>query len=192
MVVTYQLASRLYPRIGPRRVVIGAILGGAIVTLLFLRIDLGADLWWIRGLMFLRAVTMGFVMLAIQAAIYTCIKPSDTGRATSLFSTNRQVAGSLGVALLATVPVDRTTTHVRAAVQGVTDQTAIQAATAQATLHAFHDAFFIAAALYLLGFAFAFFIHDEDAAPSMRRRSAPADQVAAAPTAEVLVAGQSG
>ena len=53
------------------------------------------SLWWIRGLMFLRGMTMGFAMIPMQAATYATIKPHDTGRATALFSTNRQVAGSV-------------------------------------------------------------------------------------------------
>jgi EmrB/QacA subfamily drug resistance transporter len=189
MVLTAQLASRLYPIIGPRRMVLGAMAFGAFVTLLFARVGLDTNLWWIRGLMFMRGITMGFSMIPVQAATYATIKPMDTGRASSLFSTNRQVAGSLGVALLATVLVDRSATHVTAALRGATSPTAIQAATAHGTLLGFQDAFFIAAFLYALGFAFAFLINDADAAPSMRRRGTPARQTT--PRAEEAVAAGS-
>ena len=43
------------------------------------------------------------------------------------------------------------------------------AAAQHAQLLAFHDAFFAAAALGVVGLAFAFLVHDEDAAATMRR-----------------------
>jgi hypothetical protein len=85
------------------------------------------------------------------------------------------------------VLVDRTTTHVRSAVQGLSDPATIGAATAHGSLQGFHDAFWAATALYLLGVVFAFLIHDEDAAPSMRareRKRAPAEP----PAREVVAA----
>jgi hypothetical protein len=58
---------------------------------------------------------------------------------------------------------------VTAAVQGVTGQAAIQAATQHATLMGYHDAFLASALVALLGIGAAFLIRDSDAAASMRR-----------------------
>ncbi len=172
MAAVAQVSSRLYPRIGPRRMIAASMIGVTIVSALFLLVDLNTSQWWIRGLMLLRGMTMGIGMVPMQAATYATISREDTGRASALFSTNRQVAASVGVAVMATVLVDRVQTHVTAAVHGLTDPTAIRVATAHAALLGYHDAFLATACLALIGVAVAFLIRDEDAAPSMRRATA--------------------
>ena len=169
-----QFSSRYYSRIGPRRMVIVGLIGVTAVSSLFLLVGLHTDLWWIRGLMFLRGMAMGMTMVPVQAATYATISRADTGRATALFSTNRQVAGSVGVAVMATVLVDRTKTHMAAALHGLTNPAAIHAAQAQAGLMGYHDAFLATALFALLGIGAAFLIRDTDAAASMRRVPVPA------------------
>ena len=71
----------------------------------------------------------------------------------------------MGVAILATVLIDRTHAHTSGA-------DASQAAQDHATLLGFHDAFLAAAVIALIGMFFAFRIRDEDAAPTMRSRRA--------------------
>jgi EmrB/QacA subfamily drug resistance transporter len=151
MIISVQFTSRLYFKVGPRRMVAVGMAGLTVTTLLFLRVGLETDLWWIRGIMFTRGAFMAFSMIPMQAATFSQIQAKDTGRASSLFSTNRQIGSSVGVAVLATVLVERT------------------AAQRHGALLAFHDAFLAASALALVGIAFAFLIHDEDAAASMRR-----------------------
>ena len=194
MVAVAQVASRIYPRVGPRRMIAASMAGASVVSFLFLLIGLHTSLWWIRGLMFLRGMTMGMGMVPMQAATYATIKHEDTGRASALFSTNRQVAASVGVAALATVLADRAKTHVASAIHGLTSPGAIQATTAHALLQAFHDAFFVAALLALVGVAFAFLIRDQDAAPSMAPRTrepelVPAGALELEPEAEPVGAG---
>ena len=46
---------------------------------------------------------MGFTFVAVQTASYARIAPSDNGRASAIFSTQRQMSVSIGVALMATV-----------------------------------------------------------------------------------------
>jgi len=165
MIVVVQISSRIYHRVGPRRLMLAGVGGSTVTTALFLLVGLHTDLWWIRGIMLLRGMTMGMAMVPMQAAMFSTIKPQDTGRASAITSTNRQVAGSIGVALLATVLAERTVSHLAGA--------ATSAAQAQGRLLAFHDAFFFAVVLSAVGVAFAFLIHDEDAAASMRRPAAP-------------------
>jgi MFS family permease len=169
MAAVAQVSSRIYPRVGPRRMIIASMVMITIVSSLFLLVGLHTSLWWIRGLMLLRGMAMGIGMVPMQAATYATISQADTGRASALFSTNRQVAASVGVAVMATVLVDRVQSHVTAAVQGVTGQAAIQAATQHATLAGYHDAFLASALVALLGIGAAFLIRDSDAAASMRR-----------------------
>jgi EmrB/QacA subfamily drug resistance transporter len=160
MVLMTQVTSRLYPRVGPRRMLAVALAGLMATSALFLLVGLHTDLWWIRGIMFLRGVSMSFALVAAQAATFATISSAETGRASSLFSTNRQVAGSVGVAVLATVLTERTAAHLAGA--------AGTGATAQATLLGFHDVFAAAMVFGLLGFCFALRIRDQDAAASMQ------------------------
>src|SRR5262249_58569734 len=86
-----------------------ALAGLTATSALFLLVRLDTDLWWIRGIMFLRGVSLSFATVASQAATFATIRSEETGRASSLFNTNRQVAGSVGVAVLATAPIGGTT-----------------------------------------------------------------------------------
>src|SRR5207302_1849050 len=105
-----------------------------------------------RGIMFLRGVAMSFALVASQTATFASIKSEETGRASALFNTNRQVAASVGVAVLTTVLTEAATTN----------------ATAQDQLLAFHDAFAASIVLGVLGILFALRVHDEDAAASLQ------------------------
>ena len=161
MMLVVPFASRFYKRIGPRRMMMGGIIGVTVTTALFMFIDINSSLWWIRLIMFGRGITMAWASVPMQAATFSTITPQDTGRASALMNTNQRVASSIGVAILATVLLQRTTAHLKTAAQTA-------AAQAHAGLLAYHDAFFAAILICVVGIAFAFLIHDEDAAASMR------------------------
>jgi len=154
-----QLSTRMYPKIGPRRMMFAGGLGTAVLTAGFLFVDLETSLWWIRGIMFARGIFFSLSLVPIQAATYSTISRQDQGRASSLFNTNRQVASSVGVAILATVLTQSLATQTH----GATTPQAL----ADGALTAFHYAFAVAVVLALLAALFALFIHDEDAKASM-------------------------
>ena len=70
---------------------------------MFIGLDQDTSLWSIRIMMFVRGLCMGFAFVPMQAASYATISPADNGRASSIFSTQRQVAVSIGVAILASI-----------------------------------------------------------------------------------------
>jgi EmrB/QacA subfamily drug resistance transporter len=144
MLLMVPVTGRLYPRVGPRRMLVIALVGITITSALFLLVDLETNLWWIRAIMFLRGVSMSFAIVAAQAAAFASIRSEETGRASALFNTNRQVAASIGVAVLATVLNDHS------------------------SVAAFHYAFAASIVFGLLGIAFALLIRDQDAAASLR------------------------
>jgi EmrB/QacA subfamily drug resistance transporter len=160
MMLMVQVTGRLYAHVGPRRMLAIGLAGMCVTSALFLLVDLETNLWWIRGIMFLRGVSMSFALVAAQTATFSTIKSEETGRASSLFNTNRQVAASVGVAVLTTVLLEETAAHLA----GVTGAVA----SAQAQVLAFHDAFAASIVFGLLGIVFALLIHDEDAAASMQ------------------------
>jgi MFS family permease len=174
-----QLSGRLYPKVGPRRLLITALALFALSSGLLVFVDLRTNVWWIAGIMAIRGVAMAFTFLPLQAATYATISNRDTGRASSLFNTNRQVSASFGVAILATVLIQQTRHYVGAAVAAAS-RTQRPPNVAHAQLLGFHDAFLTAFIVGVIGIAFAFLIHDEDAAATMRKGAAiPAETVAA-------------
>jgi hypothetical protein len=109
--------------------------------------------------MLVRGWTFGFLLVPLQAATFATIKEEDTGRASAVFNAGRQVAASLGVALLATVLIGGL---------GARDAVLGDVATAEGALLAFREAFIVAAAATALGLAAALFVSDRLAAATMR------------------------
>ena len=152
--ITAQPAARLYPSIGPRRMLLFSFTGNMVLTSALALIGYGTSDWLIAGNMFLRGLFFGFMMVPIQAATFATIRPEDTGRASSIFSVTRQVAASLGVAVLATVLTGRLGHH---------DAVLGDPATRDAALAAFHDAFWVAGGVSVLGILACFLIDDHQA-----------------------------
>lgn len=161
VMMSSQLAARLYPRVGPRRMISSGMFGSALVIVLFTTLTETSDLWAIRGMLFLRGLTMGLAFVPMQAASYATIRPEDNGRASSLFSTQRQIAASLGVAICASV--------------AISFSPLVAAPRTPAELHrsllGFRWAFAVALVIAVIGGVAALFIRDEDAAPSMIARA---------------------
>ncbi len=151
VIVASQLVGRLYHRVGPRRLIFWGMVGMSGITMLLAVVGLHTDLWWIRLIMFGRGVCVAFAFVPLQAATYANITPEDTGRASAIYSTQRQVAAALGVAVLTTVLLTRLPVgpDVNAAVS------------------AYHEAFFVGACLVVLAAISSLLIRDEDAASTI-------------------------
>ncbi|MDO8615065.1 MAG: MDR family MFS transporter [Dehalococcoidia bacterium] len=168
VITMVQIASRLYGRIGPRRIMMAGMFGGTLTTLAFLLVDLETSAWTIRGIMFARGLSFALVLISLQTATFATIEAKDMGRASAIFSAGRQVAASFGVALLATVLTTRLADH---------DAVLGNPATRSSALTAFHEAFLVGAVLTVFGILAALLISDKEAAPSMRRAPAgPAEE----------------
>lgn len=158
VMVGSQISTRLYPIFGPRRLMAAGLIGVAVLALSLTAVGFTTSLWLVRFLMFLLGIAISHVFTPTQAAAFATISQAETGRASTLFNTGRQVGSALGVAILTTVMSAVGITHL---VHGQV----------QANLAAFHAAFVVAAALAVSAAVFAFFtINDADAAPTMVRR----------------------
>jgi len=166
-IVFAQLSGRLYPIVGPRRLLAVALTMFAVSSGMLLFVGLNTNIWWVAGIMFVRGIGIAFTFIPLQAATFATISSESTGRASSIFNTNRQVGASFGVAILATVLAERISSHLQSVPAGASASVQ-QAAANHAQLLAFHDAFFAAVVLGVVGVAFAFLIHDEDALSTMR------------------------
>jgi EmrB/QacA subfamily drug resistance transporter len=151
-VVSNFIGRRAYRVVGPRRLLISGAAVTAAVTAGFAVFGLDTPLWMIGGASLLRGLSMGMVFVSIQTAVYATISNAETGRATSVFNTQRQFAFAGGVALAATVIATRI------------DSGGGENAAASDLLSAYRWAF-LAMGLIMLPAAFvSFFIQDEDAA----------------------------
>ncbi|HEY5663826.1 MAG TPA: DHA2 family efflux MFS transporter permease subunit [Ilumatobacter sp.] len=102
-VMSNLFGKRAYRVIGPRRLMVWGTAVAALVTCAYALVDLDTPLTTIAALSFARGLSMGLVFVAVQTAVYATTSLADTGRATSLFNTQRQISYASGVALAATV-----------------------------------------------------------------------------------------
>ena len=157
VILMSQVVGRLYHTVGPRRLVAGGLAIVSLATLPFVFVGVDTNLNFVRILMFIRGCAMAFSFVPLQASTYANIEARDTGRASAIFSTQRQTSAALGVAIFATIFVSRVNTA--SATRSITE----------ASLSGYHFAFLGSVLITALGSVFAFFfIHDSDAAATMR------------------------
>lgn len=160
-----QVVGRLYPRIGPRRLMATGQFFMAVLLASLVFIEQDTNLWVIRGIMYGLGVSMSCVILPNQAGALARIGPEDTGRASAIMNAIQRTSAAMGVAILATVLA----LALPEGGERVGDPE---------TVHAFHLAFLTAAGIALVSALLALRIHDSDALSTMRR--APATEGAAA------------
>lgn len=152
VIAVSQLAARMYPHVGPKRLMAGGMAGMAVVLMVVSRVELGTSLWTIRLLMFLLGGCFGFLILALQASSFATISPADTGRASALYNTQRQVASALGVAVVATA---------------LSAFLGSEPATPAGAVDAYQKVFLVTAAIAAVGALVATRVQDRDAAATM-------------------------
>jgi EmrB/QacA subfamily drug resistance transporter len=142
-----QVTSRLYKRVGPRRLMVAGMCGTVVTIGGMAFAGPGNAAWLIPVLMFFTGGSFGFAMSPSQAAALATVSAAETGHASTLLNTLRQAGGAAGVALLGTVV-------------GATGASS-------ADLAGYRLAFLAAAGLMLLGAIFSSRVSDADAAPTM-------------------------
>lgn len=157
-----QIAGRLYPRYGPRRLMIAGLTGVATSLALVAAVPFTASLWQMRGYMLLLGFCQGHVFVPAQAAAFATVSPAATGRASTMYNAGRYLGGAVGVAILSTVISAVGVLHPAGGA-------------ARPGAGAYHTAFLTAAAIALAGALWATSINDADAAPTMQPRHAPGE-----------------
>ncbi|MFB6894554.1 MDR family MFS transporter [Kitasatospora sp. NPDC056327] len=166
-----QVAGRLYPRFGPRRLLVAGATAVAACLAVMATIGPDSNLWAVRALLFVCGFAMAHVFMPGQTAAFATVPAASTGAASTLYNAQRQLGSALGVALLGTV------------LTAVGPFTADASGTPVANLDAYRAAFLTASALALLAAVIALRVRDSDAAATMRRAAAPAGAGAAATAA---------
>jgi MFS family permease len=142
-----QVTSRLYKRVGPRRLMTAGMCGTVVSIGGMAFAGPGNAAWLIPVLMFFTGGSFGFAFSPSQAAALATVSAAETSHASTLLNTLRQAGGAAGVALLGTV-------------LGATGASS-------ADLGGYRLAFLAAAGLMLLGAGFSSLVSDADAASTM-------------------------
>jgi EmrB/QacA subfamily drug resistance transporter len=153
-----QIAGRLYPRIGPRRMqMAGLVWDAGVLVAASVVFGAGTSLWIVRLVMFGMGTGIAYILISQQAARFATISPADTGRASAMATAVMQATSALSVALLTTVLVAR-------AGPGVLPRPGD-----------FRPVLLVAAGMAVLGALLAVRIRDADAAATMGRGLMPPD-----------------
>jgi len=146
IVIGAGLSQAFVPRIGARSVGIVGLVIATTGMLLLLRLDVGGT--YVSDLLpaiMLLSIGMGLTFVPVTLIATSGIESGDAGLASGLLNTSQQIGGALGLAILSTLAVDKTT----ATLNGFpTQPTAAQQASA--LVDGFHVAF-IGASFFLVG-----------------------------------------
>ncbi|MFG3281362.1 DHA2 family efflux MFS transporter permease subunit [Streptomyces sp. NPDC048111] len=96
-----QVVDRLLPRIGPRRLVVPALLLAALVFAALALPGVAEHAWSVRALMFAIGLVLGTAVLTVQLAGFETLAPPDMGNAMGLFQIVRTLGGAAGIAVCA-------------------------------------------------------------------------------------------
>lgn len=164
MLLAVQVSSRVYGRVGPRRLIISGAVVFVLVAASMQFIGPDTSIWEVAARLVVLGLALGTFMNPLQTATFTQVPSELMGHASSLFNVSRQTATALGTAVVATVLV----TLSSSAMAGVNP--AVPGAVAAAQLSAYHGAFLVAVVFGLVGLLLATRVRDSDAAASLDSR----------------------
>lgn len=176
------VASRAYHRVGPRRMLLGGFGLSIVPLMLFVLLEPSSPWWWVTLLLGLRGLPFVFASVAAQTVLFGPIESEKQGIASSIFNTTRQIAMSLGVALMVTISTSRASDHLHDALGGRPLSDATPDLLRHTQMMGYHEAFFVAAAIMVLPAVLSFLVHDRSVEKEMDERGTtkPAGDLAAA------------
>jgi EmrB/QacA subfamily drug resistance transporter len=138
-------STRLLPRTGPRpAVTLGMVLAS---TGMLVLTQLTADSSYATGVLpglLLLGLGFGLIMATVMATATLGVRPADTGVASAMVNTGQQIGGSIGTALLSTLAASAATSYLHGSPH-------TPDLIAQASVHGYTTAFWIAAAIFAAG-----------------------------------------
>jgi len=159
--ISLPIASRMYGRLGPRRMMLIGFSFGVLTLAPFAFLNAASPAWIIVILLTLRGLPFAFAMVAAQTIIFGPIESEKQGPCSSAYNTLRQVAASFGVALIATIAISRQ--HAYAAA-GALPQHALELG--------YRDAYIACVALMIIPLLLVWFVNDRQAQETLQQRMA--------------------
>jgi EmrB/QacA subfamily drug resistance transporter len=135
------LASVLLPRVGPRALMTGGLVLGALGVAWFTQIGVHTGyLVHVLPAEVVMSFGMGLVFVPLNSTALMGVQPRDAGVASAMVNTTQQIGGSLGTALLNTIAASATTSYLVVHGEGV-------AAMASGLVHGYTTAFAVSGLL---------------------------------------------
>ncbi len=144
MVAVSNAAQGLTTRFGPRRVLGVGMLLTAVSATVYAQMPVGGHYFWdvFPGLL-LGGVGLALSFIPLTIAGMTGVQPADTGVASGLLNTSRQIGGAIGLAAITTIASAVTSSYARSH--------AVLAVGGPALVHGFQVGFYVLAGLSLAG-----------------------------------------
>jgi EmrB/QacA subfamily drug resistance transporter len=138
------MASKFLPRVGPRPLMSGGFLAGAVGVAWLTRISVHSSfVTHVLPAEIVMSVGLGFAFVSLTSTALIGVGEHDAGVASAMVNATQQVGGSLGTALLNTIAASATAGYI--AVHGHS-----AGATASSLVHGYNDAFVYATGFLLL------------------------------------------
>lgn len=113
------LSARVAERLGPRLPTLVGLALTAWFMWMYRRIDVNTSTWAVLAPTLIRGVGLGLLVTPVMTAAMNAVPTQQAGMASSMLSLTQQVAGSLGIAVLASVLGRRTTFHLAVVGAGI-------------------------------------------------------------------------
>jgi EmrB/QacA subfamily drug resistance transporter len=148
--ISLPLASRYYSRIGPKKMLVAGSFFACLTVLPFGFLTVGTPVAVIIILLCFRRVPFSFASVAAQTIIYGPLESEKQGAASSAYNTIRQMAASLGVALIVAIQVNQSHTSAE---------------------HGYQVAFLACAGFMVIPVIIALFVNNKEAEHSLELRT---------------------
>jgi MFS transporter, DHA2 family, multidrug resistance protein len=101
--IAMPLVGFLIGKVDPRKLLAAGLLGASVTIYALGHLNLQVGYWDIFWPQLLQGMTMGLIFVPLTTVTMSLIKREEMGNATSLFSLMRNLGGSVGIALIATM-----------------------------------------------------------------------------------------
>jgi len=105
------VSGRLVSRMDQRIMLAGGCLLNFVATTLMTHVTLGIDYWALAWPRFMQGIAMGFIFVPLQTLTLATIRLERLGNATAAYNVVRNIGGSVGVAVAASMLVRRSQEH---------------------------------------------------------------------------------